>query len=402
MKILMLGWELHPHNAGGLGVACAHMCRALASQGADIDFIVPYINSHPDIDFMRVIPAIPADAREVMKHSGAYDSFYYQSKTGKKHEIAANDYHSIYEASVDRIVTLGEYDVIHAYDWLTIRPALRAKQLLGIPLIVNIHALEYDRSGGGYGNPFVRDIEYHGMMMADKVVAISQHVKNIIVREYHVPESKVEVIHNSHVISGLNNQIAGPNTYRYIEMMRSVGYGIVMFFGRLTIQKNLPGLLRVMQKVVEKHPKSMLVLMGSGEQELELVELAAELGIGGNVIFVGFQRGKEWRDMFGVSDICVMPSVSEPFGLTPLEAAEFGVPNLISRQSGVAEILSSALRSDYWDVDDMANQIVSVLQNKELATQLSEDGISEVSKINGDNNASKFLNLYRNQLGYAA
>jgi len=402
MKILMLGWELPPHNSGGLGVACYHMCKALAKHGADIDFIVPYTAEHPEIDFMNVIPAIPVDAKEIVKAgAGAYDSIEYTTETGHTEVINVHDYHKIYEKSVDRIVKLGEYDIIHAYDWLTVRPAIRAKQLLGIPLIVNMHAMEYDRSGGGYGNPFVRDLEYQGMMMADRVVTVSQHTKNIVVNEYKIPADKVEVIHNSFDID-LYQRTPTENAYAYFQMMRRHGYKIVMFFGRLTIQKGLHNLLHTMKKVVEHYPKSLLVFMGTGEQDIELLELASNLGIGDHVLFIGFQRGKEWRDMFDVTDITVMPSISEPFGLTAFESAAFGVPTLISKQSGVTEVLKSALRADYWDIDEMANQIVAVLRNQDLAHQLTLDGVAEVSRLSWSDNARKFMDLYSRHAEVAA
>lgn len=398
MKILMLGWELPPHNAGGLGVACYHMCRALAKHGADIDFIVPYTSTHPNIDFMTVIPAIPASADIVHSSIGAYDSIRFTNERGEDEFVDAYDYHKIYEKSIRSIVRMADYDVIHAYDWLTIRPAMRAKQLTGKPLILNMHAMEYDRAGGKRGNPLVWEIEYQGMMMADRVVTVSQHTKDVIVREYCVPADKIEVIHNSFDLS-MYDGLDGNNSYRYLEHMRSKGYKVVMYVGRLTIQKGLYNLLQAFKKVVERAPKTLLLIVGSGEQEIELLELAAELGIGTNILFAGFQRGKEWRDAFGVCDLTVMPSVSEPFGLTPFESAAFKVPALVSKQSGVAEVMKTALRVDYWDIDEMANQIVAVVQNHDLQAQLTEDSYKEIERLSWSDNARKFMKLYGEHAG---
>jgi len=398
MKILMLGWELPPHNAGGLGVACYHMCKALASHGADIDFIVPYTAGHPDINFMKVIPAIPASADIVHSSIGAYDSVRFTNERGETELVDTVDYHRIYEKSIRSIVKMAEYDVIHAYDWLTIRPAILAKQLTGKPLIVNMHALEYDRAGGKRGNPMVWEIEYQGMMMADRVVTVSEYTKNVIMREYHIPGDKIEVIHNSFDIS-LYDGLSGENDYRYLMQARRSGYKVVMYVGRLTIQKGLYNLLQAFRKVVDRAPKTYLLIVGSGDQEIELLELAAELGLSGNVLFTGFQRGKQWRDAFGVADITVMPSVSEPFGLTPFESAAFRVPALVSKQSGVAEVMRTALRVDYWDIDEMANQIVAVVQNTDLQLQLTVDSFNEIEQLTWSDNARKFIRLYGEHAG---
>lgn len=394
----MLGWELPPYNSGGLGVACYHMAKALASSGADIDFIVPYTAEHPQIDFMNVLPALPVGIKEIQKAGIAYDSFKFIDEHGNEEWVGLHDYHAMYVKAVPHIVKLASYDVIHAYDWLTIRPAIRAKQLTGKPLIVNMHAMEYDRAGGKRGNPLVWDIEYEGMMMADKVVAVSQLTKDVIVREYAIPEEKVEVIHNGFDMR-LYDGLDGDTSYAYLKKVRQHGYGVVMYVGRLTIQKGLHNLFHAFRKVVDVQPKSILFIVGSGDQEIELIELAADLGMSGNVVFAGFQRGKQWRDAFGVSDITVMPSVSEPFGLTPFESGAFGVPTLVSKQSGVAEVMRTALKVDYWDVDSMANQIVGVLQNKDLQQQLANDSYHEVEKLSWNDNARRFMSLYTNYAG---
>lgn len=389
----MLGWELPPHNSGGLGVACLHMCRALARQGADINFIVPYTADHSEIDFMRVTSAVPVNVKEVQKTGMAYDSFKFEYQDGTSEWVNLFDYHKLYESSMQSLATMEEYDVIHAHDWLTVRAGLRAKQLSGKPLILHIHATEFDRSGGKRGNPLVEEIEYMGMMMADKILAVSEMTKKIIVQHYGIPENKIEVIHNSFDISTYSDA-SEVNSYVYLNEMRQRGYKVVMNVGRITVQKGLYHLLMAFRKVVDIRPKTLLLFVGAGDQELELVELAASLGLSGNVIFAGFQRGKKWRDMFAVSDIFVMPSVSEPFGLTALEAAAFSVPTLVSRQSGVAEVLSSALRVDYWDVDEMANQITSVLINPSLQTQLERDGYNEVLNMSWSHTAERLINIY--------
>ena len=276
---------------------------------------------------------------------------------------------------------------------MTIRAGIRAKQITGLPLIVQIHATEYDRSGGKSGNSLVSEIEYLGMMLADKIIAVSQLTKDVIIEQYNITADKIDVIHNSFDVD-IYDSVVGENSFKYLKVMRESGYKVVMNVGRITVQKGLYNLVQAMKLVIDARPKTILLFVGSGEQELELLELAAELGIGTNVIFAGFQRGKIWRDMFEVSDIFVMPSISEPFGLTALEAAAYGVATLVSRQSGVAEVLRSALKIDYWDINEIANQITTVLNNQALQDQLVLDGYSEVSRMSWDHTAQKLLSLY--------
>jgi glycogen synthase len=393
MKVLMLGWELPPHNSGGLGVACYQLCKALSSKGADIEFVLPYTAEH-DVDFMRVSAAHPQDVTEVLQAGIAYDSYRYTHADGRIEWLDMFGQQELYERSVERLVDLLEFDVIHAHDWLTFRAALRAKQKSGKPLIAHVHSVERDRAGGNPGNPFVREIEGLSLMMADRVVAVSQHTRRMISEDYGIPQEKIEVVHNS-IDPATVVPAEGDNAYRYLARMKAAGYRVVVNVGRLTLQKGLPNLIRAMASVVDRNPKVMLLIVGSGEQEYELLALAAELGISRNVIFTGFQRGKNWRDAYAIGDLFVMPSVSEPFGLTPLEAISYGTPALISRQSGVAEILNNALKVDFWDVDEMANQIAAVVGNDSLRDELHANSYREYVKLNWNGSADRLMELYR-------
>ena len=378
----MLGWELPPHNSGGLGVACYHLCKALSKKNVDIEFIVPYSDSHDDIDFMKVNPAIPQSAAKVQKSGIAYDSFKYFYDDGSEQDVSLFQQVSNYADRVEQMAILGEYDIIYAHDWLTFRAGLRAKELSGKPLIVHVHATEFDRAGGKPGNPMVHEIEYMGFLIADRIIAVSQHTKNVIVKEYGVPEDKIEVVHNSIDISVYSN-ISSDNAYKYLVKMKSQGYRVVSNVGRLTVQKNLYNLMQAAKLVVDKTPKTIFLIVGSGEQYLELLELAAELGISKNVIFTDFQRGKNLRDAFSVADLFVMPSVSEPFGLTPLEAIGYGTPALVSKQSGVAEVITNCLKVDFWDIKEMANQISAVVRNDSLRDELHSQSHKEFLKLAG-------------------
>lgn len=402
MKVLMLGWELPPHNSGGLGVACYQLCKALSKKGVDIEFVLPYTADHSDINFMKINAAHPQDVEQVLKAGIAYDSFKYVKHTGEVKYIDIFGQSAIYEEAVGRIVQLAEFDVIHAHDWLTCRAAIRAKTMTGKPLIVHMHSIEADRSGQVMGgNPLVREIEGLALLIADRIVAVSQHTKEGIMREYGIPADKIDVVHNSIDESALIPNV-GTNDYTYIEYMKSRGYRIVANIGRMTIQKGLVNLLRAFSKVVEYAPKTLLLMVGAGDQYYELITVAAELGIAKNVIFADFQRGKRYRDAYAVADLFVMPSVSEPFGITALEAIGYGTPVLISNQSGVGEVIRNALRVDFWDVDEMANKITAVVSHDPLRDELHENSFREWERLSWDTAADKLLPMYKSHLAGVA
>lgn len=390
----MLGWELPPNNSGGLGIACYQLCKALAKKGADIEFVLPYTADHSHIDFMHINSAHPQDVTAVMKAGMAYESFKYVKDTGEIKYVDMHGQTLIYEEAVGRIVQLGEYDIIHAHDWLTCRAALRAKMMTGKPLVVHLHSIESDRAGKPFGgNPMVREIEALALQVADRVVTVSQLTKDSVVREYGISPDKIEVVHNHFDPSNLEPQ-SGDNLYHYLEYMKGQGYRVVVSAGRLTIQKGLPNLLHAFKEVVARAPKTFLLFVGDGEQKFELISLAAELGIGANVFFAGFQRGKSYRDAYTVADLFVMPSISEPFGLVALESIGYGTPVLVSRQSGVAEVIRNCLKVDFWDVQEMANQIVAVVQNDALKQELHANSLREYLGSSWDHSADKLWEVY--------
>ncbi|HET7629858.1 MAG TPA: glycosyltransferase family 4 protein, partial [Candidatus Saccharimonadales bacterium] len=359
MKVLMLGWELPPHNSGGLGVACYQLCQALSGKALDLEFVLPY-HSGESLDFMKLTAARPVGVQEILKSGIAYDSYKYTYEDGHEewHDIFSQAL--LYEKAVEQMADSTEFDIVHAHDWLTFRAAMRLKLRTGCPIILHVHSIETDRAGGQRGNPWVHDIEEMAFLMADRILAVSDYTRRMIHREYGIPLDKIEVVHNS-----LDPTSVVPldedNTYRYLSTLKGQGYKVVTNVGRLTVQKGLPNLLRAARLVIERQPKTVFVIVGAGDQYEELIQLSAELGIGKHVIFTGFQRGKAWRDAFAIADLFVMPSVSEPFGLTPLEAAVYGAPSLISKQAGVGEILHSCLRVDFWDINEMANQMIATV-----------------------------------------
>jgi glycogen synthase len=402
MKVLMLGWELPPHNSGGLGVACHQLCKALAHDGADITFVVPYTAQH-DIPFMDVLAAHPQDVLSVQRSGSVYDSHLYQFADGTQKTLNIFDQQALYEQAVADMTHTNsqQFDVIHAHDWLTFRAALRAKQHLDLPLVVHLHSIERDRAGGNAGNPLVREIEQTAMLLADRVIAVSQHTKDMIVEDYDIPADKVAVVHNS-IDKTLLEPLDASNAYHYLASLKQQGYRVVTNIGRLTLQKNLPNLLHAAKEVIERVPKTIFLIVGSGEMYFELVQLAADLGISKNVIFVGFQRGKRWRDAYAIADLFVMPSISEPFGLTALEAIGYGTPILISKQSGVAEVIRNSLTVDFWDVQGTANKIAAVVQNDSLRDELHANALTEYDSLNWKQSARSLLSIYRRHIPQVA
>ena len=403
MKILMLGWELPPNNSGGLGVACYELCKSLARRGADIAFVLPYQAEH-HIDFMTVMAAYPQSVTEILKSGIAYDSYKYVFSDGHSEYIDIHSQQQLYEHAVERMVNGSDqtFDVVHAHDWLTFRAGLRVKQSKGWPLIVHVHSVEADRAGREFGgNPLVREIESLGMMMADRIIAVSEHTRRAIVREYGIPVDKISVVHNS-INPDEMQPLDADNAYRYLSAMRAQGYHVVTNVGRLTIQKGLPNLLKAAKEVIARVPKTIFLVVGSGEQYFELLQLSADLGIAKNVILTGFQRGKRWRDSYAIADLFVMPSISEPFGLTALEAVGYGTPALVSKQSGVSEVMQNCLKVDFWDVNEMANQIVAVMQNNALRDELYRRAYEEFGELSWDNSAVRLMELYDRHLQGAA
>ncbi|MGH7142418.1 MAG: glycosyltransferase family 4 protein [Candidatus Saccharimonadales bacterium] len=402
MKVLMLGWELPPHNSGGLGVASFNLCKALSRLSVDIEFVLPYHADH-DINFMKILAATPQDVKAVIKSGIAYDSYKYLMVDGTEEFHNIFDQQFMYETAIGLLINSGPYDLIHAHDWLTFRAGLIAKEKLGCPLILHVHSLESDRAGGSYGNPMVHEIEELAFHEADRIIAVSNLTRQAIVRDYGIGIEKIDVIHNSIDLSDtVDAEYDLTNTYQYLAALRAQGYRIVTNVGRLTLQKGLTNLLKAAKVVIEHAPKTMFLIVGNGEQYYELLTIAADLGIAKNVIFTDFQRGKPWRDAFSIADLFVMPSVSEPFGLVPLEAIGYGTPTLITKQSGVGEVLMNTLRVDFWDIDEMANQIIAVVQNDPLRDELLKNASGELGGLSWDNAASKLMSVYQNYVTVAA
>ena len=371
-------------------------------QGAKIDFVVPYDAEHPQIDFMTIHSATKLTPLE-RYGLGAYDS-----KTvidAKLSEADINDLKDMrgvqkrYVKFVEKLVGLSVPDAIHAHDWLTMEAGVRAKELTNAPLIVHVHATEFDRSGSEMGNPLVHEIEQQGLMMADRIIAVSNITKSIIMQKYGISEDKIEVVHNAIDTADFRDGYRYDlSTYAYLEALKDEGYTIVSTITRFTVQKGLTHFLKAAARASEKYDKFAFLLAGSGEQRDELIALSAELGIADKVFFTGFVRGKQWRDAYSVSDIFVMSSVSEPFGLTALEAAHHDNALIITKQSGVGEVLKSIFRYDFWDIERLADQMVGIAASPALQESLKRDVHCEYDHISWQDVATKCLGIYKSTL----
>lgn len=391
----MLGWELPPNNSGGLGVACLQLSKALASSGADISFILPY-SPTAGYDFMKVLGASDATA-PIPYATGVYESYRYLTASGS-FDLDLHDQQELYAHRVGLLAESMEFDIVHAHDWLTFRAALLLRERRGCPIVLHVHSIERDRAGGQGGNPLVREVEATSMLLADHVFAVSQRTKQMIMDNYGIPADKIEVTHNS-IDPDVFEFSDGDNSYHYLKYLKDKGWRVVSNAGRLTVQKGLPHFLAAARKVVDYNPQTVFLIVGDGEQKEELIRLAADNGIARNVIFTGFQRGQRLRDAFSIADLFVMPSISEPFGLTPFEAAGYGTPSLISYQSGASEVLSSCLKVDFWDIDLMASKIIGALRSQALLDELSRNARIEFEKLSWQQTAEKINSRYQQMTG---
>jgi glycosyltransferase involved in cell wall biosynthesis len=393
LRVLMFGWEFPPYNSGGLGTACEGLCSGLLAEGAEVTFVMPHRTdvSFPGLSFLFA----DTDAyRQVLIPSPLspyLDSSSYLAlglpfglyAPGLLEEVLR------YGMLARELAKNESFDVIHAHDWLSFPAGLAAKEVSGKPLIVHVHATEFDRTGGPEGiNKTVYAIEREGMHRADKVVTVSGFTKDMVVSRYGVSADKVTVVHNA------TSPLPPPVSLPLMEE-KAKGKKIVLFVGRLTLQKGPDYFLRAAKLVLEHEPNTLFVIAGSGDMEGQVVRDTARLGLGGQVLFAGFARGAELSSLYQAADLFVLPSVSEPFGITPLESLSAGTPVIVSKQSGVAEVLTHALKVDFWDVDEMANQIVALLRNPSLSNQLSSMGQGEAVKLSWRDSAKKCLVLYQ-------
>jgi glycosyltransferase involved in cell wall biosynthesis len=297
-------------------------------------------------------------------------------------------YEEVYRFSkIARLIALSEeFDIIHCHDWMTFPAGIEAKNATGKPLVLHVHATEFDRTGGNSVNQYVYDMEKVGMQAADRILSVSAFTKNKIIQYYGISADKIEVVHNA---------VEFPEIAIYEGKKHAK---TVLFLGRLTLQKGPDYFIEATKKVIDYDPEIRFIIVGTGDMESRMIDRVAQLGIGQNVLFAGFLSGNEVDKAYQAADLYVMPSVSEPFGITPLEALRNNIPVIISKQSGVSEVLKNALKVDFWDIEEMANMIITTLNYSALHTDLKAHGVSEVQTFNWDIPAEKCVQVYNKLL----
>jgi len=405
-KVLMFGWEFPPFTSGGLGTACYGLTKGLARNGIEVIFVLPIMPGRVKSDCLKILTPENLEIRGKVKFKGIVSRLkpYLTSlkKIGEKFGLKGfnPEEYAVYSGNLveevrkytkqaEVIAKEEEFDIIHCHDWMTYPAGIAAKNIAiasgkNVPMIVHVHATEIDRTGG-HPNPFVYNIEKMGMSVADSVITVSNYTKNIVVENYGIAPEKIRVVHNS-------IDFTYPDEEYNFKLKKY--HKVVLFLGRMTIQKGPDHFLRVAKRVSEIDPEVIFVMVGSGDMFTYIVEEAAKLGIGDKVLFTDFLTGEELRKAYRMADVFVMTSISEPFGITALEAMGNGTPVIISKQSGVSEVIKNCLVADFWDIDMMANYILSVLNYPELRNCLKNDGLREVSKFTWDGPAKRCISIY--------
>ncbi len=391
MKVLMLGWELPPFHTGGLGEACLRLANALSQKGADITFVLPR-SQKVNVNSFKVVFA-DIDESTIVKHGSSYTSSSEYASLFSKDEIPKDFVSGAYKFAqkIEKIVSKNKSDIIHTHDWMTYPAGIVAKSLTNKPLVSHIHSTEFDRTGGNYPNQIVYEIEKKGFSESDKLLPVSSRMITNLVNDYGVNKDKVKVIYNG--INGEKKYLT-PALTSYKEM----GYKVVLYFGRITLQKGPEYFVQAAKIILRFSPKTIFVVGGTGDMQNFMIMEAARLGIIDKFIFTGALWEEERDRIFQSADIYIMPSVSEPFGITALEAVANRTPVLISKQSGVSEVLKNCLRVDFWDIDEIANKVVSLLKFKSLGRDLRTESLKEIPNMTWDKSADKVMEVYRELL----
>ncbi|MDR1763505.1 MAG: glycosyltransferase [Dysgonamonadaceae bacterium] len=420
MKALMFGWEFPPHILGGLGTASYGLTKGMSLQpDMDITFVIPKPWGDEDRSFLRIIGAgnTPVAWRDVSWE-------YVSQRIGKvmdpqlyfdlRNNIYAdfNNYHvndlgciefsgrypenlleeiNNYSIVAGVIAKTVQADIIHSHDWLTYPAGIHAKTKTGRPLVIHVHATDFDRSRGNV-NPQVYGIEKDGMDHADHIITVSNLTRNTVIEKYHQDPRKVTTVHNA--VEPLSAEIES------IKSKKGTKDKVVTFLGRITMQKGPEYFVEAAARVLKKADNVRFVMAGSGDMMDKMIRLAAQRNISDKFHFTGFMKGAQVYEVLKSSDVYVMPSVSEPFGISPLEAMQCGVPSIISKQSGCAEILNRAIKVDYWDIEAMADAMYSIVSYPAMYEYLKVEGKKEVDAITWEIAGQKVRDIYNRVLGW--
>ncbi|MFZ2146445.1 MAG: glycosyltransferase family 4 protein [Sedimentisphaerales bacterium] len=426
MRIFMLGWEFPPFISGGLGTACYGLTKAMDQLGVEVTFVLPKmvenryathvkllspgswtsatsfmfsemknVRFHAISSALRPYSTPDAYRRRIEETLRQKQKIQSGTINAASQLIGGDDYSRDMYTEVHRYAAVAvelakneEFDVVHAHDWMTYPAGIAVAAVSEKPLIVHVHSTEFDRSGE-HVNQMIYDIERQGMERADKVIAVSHFTRSTIISRYGISPEKVEVVYNGVERNG---------NWSLVETGIRKNEKIVLFLGRITMQKGPEYFLQAAKKVLEVMDDVKFVMVGSGDMMYRSIEMAAGLGIGHKVLFTGFLRGEDVQKIYRMADLYVMPSVSEPFGIAPLEALNYDVPVIISKQSGVSEVLMHALKVDFWDINEIANKIIAVLKYPPLQETLANHGSFEVRKLRWKDAAAKCIRIYEETL----
>ncbi len=420
MKVLMFGWEFPPHISGGLGTASYGLTKGFVPQGdVEIKFCIPKPYGDEDNSFLRIVGmnSVPivwkdVDSSYLESRVGAiirpeeyyryrehiYDDFSYMNTNDLGcMEFAGGYPENLHEEINNYSIIAGvvarteEFDIIHSHDWLTYPAGIHAKQVSGKKLVIHVHATDFDRSRGNV-NPTVYAIEKNGMDHADHIFCVSELTRRTVIDKYHQHPDKVTTLHNA--VTPLSPDIMA------IEPKKIPGEKVVTFLGRITMQKGPEYFVEAAAQVLRKTKNIRFCMAGSGDMMNDMIKLVAQRGIADRFHFPGFMRGRQVYECLKASDVYIMPSVSEPFGISPLEAMQCDVPTIISKQSGCAEILDKCIKTDYWDINAMADAIYAICNNEALYEYLKVEGRREVDNITWENVALKLRGLYEEVMAH--
>jgi glycosyltransferase involved in cell wall biosynthesis len=410
VKVLMLGWEFPPFFAGGAGIVCYELTKEMVKmEDISLTYVMPFgpdevANQHLRVLLANKFKGKKISFKKVPSLLGAYmTEESYEAEVQRligsgKIKMGADNTLNLYGGNlveevynfagrVSTIVDDEDFDVVHAHDWTTFPAAIRASEQMKKPLIVHMHITEFDKSGGEGADPHIYSIEKEGMEKADKIITISERVKQRIVESYHIDPAKIEIIYHAKIDVGPDKDFNFPKLKDKNKL--------VLFAGRMTLQKGADYFIEMAKKVVDFYDNVIFVMIGTGDQMNQMIKRVARMGLQDKILFHGFYTRDEANKFFSMADVYVMPSVSEPFGLIPLEAMSKGTPTIISKQTGASEILNNVLKVDFWDTDQMANQIVSLLNHNELHNTMKKEGLSEVNKLTWDKPARRCVDIYR-------
>ncbi len=406
MRVLTFGWDYPPTRNGGLGVACYGLTRELLGQGVEVIFVLP--KRQPVLGGTRFVFAEDTKAVRVREVDAVLQPYHQASSLVHfidgydavgapiiRSRRLIDEVHRFAHAAA-QIAREESFDIIHAHDWTAYLAGVAAKRASGKPLVLHVHATSFDQAASEHVDPDIYQIEREAFAVADKVVTVSHFTKQVVVERHGVPAAKVVVVHNGCDVH------EPPRHEPTLRELKAQGKHIVLYHGRITIQKGVDYFVRAARRVVDVDPKVVFVISGWGDMTRQIIEQVGQLGLSAHVIFAGALWEEERDRMYQSVDLVVMPSVSEPFGLVPLEALQHGTPSVITKQSGVGEVLAHVLRVDFWDVDEMANKILAALRYPVMRGQLVAEGRQQLAHLSWKEAAHKVYELYRRLVQWVA